>query len=105
VEISFDDAQMAALCNSRRHLTARWGGQGFILVARNLELLAAIDGNDVVDLPTVVVQLKDDGAVTMTFDQGRLTIEAMPTKGSEKTDELDNADGIRIMSVIVGSLK
>jgi hypothetical protein len=105
VEISFDDAEMAALCNSRRQLTARWGGQGFPLVARHLEALAALDGNDVVDLPAVVIQPGDDGAVTIAFDRGRLTITAVPTKGSETTDELDNADGIRIVSIVVGDPK
>ena len=102
MEISFADAQLAALCNSKRQLTTRWGGEGFLLVGRHLEELAGVDGADVVDLPAAVLGAGDDGAVTIVFDRGRLTITAMPTKGSETTDELNNADGIRIVSLVVG---
>jgi len=104
VEISFADAELAALCNSKRQLTTRWGGEGFLLVGRHLEELAAVDSADVVDLQTAVIEPDDDGAVTVVFDRGRLTIRAVPTKGSETTDELNNADGIRIVSLVVGDL-
>lgn len=102
MEISFVDARVAALCNSKRQLTARWGDDGFLLVGRHLEALAALDGADVVDLPSAVVE-PDDGTVTIIFDRGRLTITAVPTKGSETTDELNNADGIRIVNLVVRS--
>ena len=104
VEISFVDARMAALCNSKRQLTARWGGEGFLLVGRHLEALSAVDGPDVVHLPAAAIEPGDDRTVTIAFDRGRLTITAVPTKGSETTDELSNADGIRIVSLIVGDL-
>ena len=102
VQVSFADPQMAALCNSKRRLTARWGGEAFLLVGRHLEELAAVDWADVVDLPTAVVEPGDGEAVTIVFDRGKLTITAEPTKGSETTDEFDNADGIRIVSLVVG---
>jgi hypothetical protein len=104
VEISFVDAQMAALCNSKGQLTARWGGQGFLLVGCHLEALAAVDGADVVHLPAAVIKPGDDGTVTIAFQRGRLTITAIPTKGSESTDELNNADGIRIVSLAIRDL-
>lgn len=105
VEISFADAQMEALCNSKRQLTARWGGEGFLLVGRHLEELAAIDGADVVHLPVAVVEPGDGEAVNFVFDRGRLTIRAVLTKGNETTDELNNADGIRIVSLVVEDSK
>jgi hypothetical protein len=104
VEISFADAQLAALCNSKRQLTTHWGGAGFLLVGRHLEELASVDAADVVDLPDTVLEPGVDGVVTIMFDRGRLTITAAPTKGSETTDELNNADGIRIVSLVVGDL-
>lgn len=104
VEISFADAQMAALCNSKQLLTARWGSEGFLLVGRHLEALAAIDCTDVEDLSAAVVELGASEAVTIVFDRGRLTITAVPTKGTETTDEFDDADGIRIVSLTVEDL-
>lgn len=104
MEISFADDQMAALCNSKRQLTTRWGDEGFLLVGRHLEELASVDGADVVDLPAAALEPGVDATVSIVFDRRRLTITARPMKGSETTDELDNADGIRIVSLVVGDL-
>lgn len=104
VEISFADALLAADCNSKRRSMARWGAQGFEVVGRRLGELAAVDGADVEDLPATVVEQGEDGAVIVIFDRGRLTVNAMPINGRGPTNDIKSANGLRIVSLILGDL-
>ena len=104
MEISFADALLAADCNSKRRSAARWGADGFDLVGRRLGELAAVDGADVEQLPATVIEQGDDGAVTVIFDRGRLTVNAVPINGRGPTNDIKSANGLRIVSLILSDL-
>ena len=101
VDLFFADAKTAALCNSKREMTARWGARGFATVSRRLNELAVVDWREVAQLPATVVQRGEDGAVTIDCDRGGLTIEAIPLERNRPTDDIETADGLRIVTLVV----
>jgi hypothetical protein len=104
VDISFADADLAALCNSKRRMTARWGVEGFSLVSRRLCELAAVDGSEVAHLPLAAIASDDDGSVAIDFDRGGLTVVAVPLEGNEPIHDIRRADGVRIVNLSVGGV-
>jgi hypothetical protein len=99
VDLSFADAQLAALCNSRQQITSRWGHEGFTAVSRRLAELFAVDGADVVKLPMTTITDGDDGIITIECDRGVVTITAVPFDRKEPTHDLARANRLHIMTV------
>ena len=64
--------------------------------------LAAVDGADVPDLPMTVVKDADAGVVTIEFDRGGLMIDAVPLIGKEPAGDITQADGLYVVSLVIG---
>jgi hypothetical protein len=99
VDLSFADAQLAALCNSKKQITSRWGPHGFAAVSRRLTELCAVDCADVVNLPMATITPNGEGIVTIEFDRGGVTISAVPLDREEPTNDITKANELRIMTV------
>ncbi len=89
MDMSFAEPGLAALCNSRARLVARWGPELATIICRRLLDLAAADPDCLNRLPGVQVIL-DNGAVVITFEgvvkiSGALTSE-LPTHGQITSD-------------------
>lgn len=82
MEIAFASAELAALCNSSRHLDQRWGGKVGGLVSKRLLDLAASDASDLHALPGVQITVGEGGETTLEFD-GTIEIRAMVERGSD----------------------
>jgi hypothetical protein len=101
VELSFANAQLAALCNSKRQLISRWGAEGFAAVSRRLCELAAVDAEDIAELPGASI-IPNGTGVTIDFGTDELTLNAIPLDGKEPVDDLQNASGICLVNLEFG---
>jgi hypothetical protein len=87
VELSFDEEDVAAVCNSRRRMVERWGQDGYDAVSQRLhELVAVRDLDDVVGLlPGAAVHRGSNGFVEINFDDGLVVIGGSCVSVSEST--------------------
>jgi hypothetical protein len=67
MDLSFDNAALATLCNSERRLIQRWGAETGRTVARRLLELAAADAATVDRLPGTSVTIDGGGDITIIF--------------------------------------
>jgi hypothetical protein len=68
MEVAFGSAALAALCNSERGLSDRWGpGLGRTIGRRLFELRSA-DARNLDRLPRVSVSIDDQGVTTIDFN-------------------------------------
>ena len=104
LDLSFVDAELATLCNSKRQMTTRWGPAGFATVSRRLCELAAVDGVDVTRLPGAAIESGEDGMVMISFDGNNLTVGAIPLERTKPIDDIRKADGLQIVSLALGDL-
>jgi hypothetical protein len=76
VELSFDEEDVAAVCNSRRTMVERWDQDGYDAVSQRLhELVAVRDLDDVAgQLPGAAVHRGSNGFVEIVFDDGLVVI-------------------------------
>jgi hypothetical protein len=103
VDLTFGDADLARLCNCERRMVQRWGDDGFRQVGRRLLELAALSHHTEIDLlPSVSVERRPRGSVTVEFDGGELVIRGVLTSASANRNGFDS-DGLRITSVSVHS--
>ena len=99
--MSFNDAALAALCNSERRLIQRWGARTGRTVGRHLLELAAVDATTVDRLPGASVSLDGNGNLTVTFHDS-LVICGVVTKSYARPSRTQrNGDHILITSLSV----
>lgn len=82
VDVTFGEADLAAVCNSERLMVRRWGRDGFEGLGRRLlELAAAADLDQVALLPGADVTRDADGAVTIDFGRGAVVVHGEIVEG------------------------
>jgi len=69
MDVIFRSAALAALCNSERRLTERWGPEVGRTVARRLLDLAAADAATLDRLPGARVSINGADEITVTFGE------------------------------------
>ena len=69
MDVTFSTAALAALCNSERHLTDRWGPETGRAVARRLLDMAAADTAALDRLPGAKISVNGVGEITVAFGQ------------------------------------
>jgi hypothetical protein len=69
MDMTFSSAALAALCNSERRLTQRWGPEIGRAVARRLLDLAATDAAALDRLPGARIITNGTGETTVTFGE------------------------------------
>src|SRR5947209_8432786 len=69
MNVSFSSAALAALCNSERRLTQRWGQETGRTIARRLLDLAAVDATALDRLPGAKIDTDGTGETTIMFGQ------------------------------------
>lgn len=67
MDISFSSAALAALCNSERRLTDRWGAEVGRTVGRRLVELCATDADTLLRLPGASVHRSGTGETVIDF--------------------------------------
>lgn len=67
MNVTFNDAALAALCSSERRLTQRWGSEVGRTVARRLLDLAAVNAATIDRLPGARVNKDGSGETVVTF--------------------------------------
>jgi hypothetical protein len=77
VDVTFGEAALAAVCNSKHRMVRRWGLDGFEYVGRRLlELNAAADLDQVGALPGAALTGGEGDHVMIRFDRDRVVIRA-----------------------------
>lgn len=69
MDVTFTSAALAALCNSERRLTQRWGTEIGRAVARRLLELAAADAATLDRLPGARISINGAGETIVTFGE------------------------------------
>jgi hypothetical protein len=96
--MTFVQADLAALCNSKRLMVRRWGHDGFDHVSqRLLELAAVATASEIELLPGVGVRRGTDGGVRIEFDDGTVVIEGTVFRAGG--DRGHGVDRIRVTGV------
>jgi hypothetical protein len=107
VELSFDEGDLAVVCNSQTRMVERWGQERRETVGRRLfELAAARDLDIAGELPGARIKRRSNGSVEINFDDGLVVIagKKVPTSAAETIKGAAAMDGFRIASVIVDGL-
>jgi hypothetical protein len=94
MDISFDSAALAALCNSERRLTDRWGADAGHMVGRRLFELGSADPHNLDRLPRASVSADGQGEMTIDFDGEVIVRGRLDSNGT-------SADGLVISSLEV----
>jgi hypothetical protein len=103
VDLTFADAELAALCSSQQLMTRRWGREGYAKVGRRLLELSAVDPSQIEHLPRAVLQHAVNGRVTVNFDEGGVIIEGVLLDGKGPAPHANGADSLRVTGVNVKS--
>jgi len=67
MEVSFETADLAVLCNSQRRMAERWGPKTSRTVGRRLIDLAASTATTIERIPDASIETRSDGKTTITF--------------------------------------
>lgn len=97
MDVTFDSAELAHLCNSEQLLVRRFGAGVGRTVARRLWDLAAVDAAAVSRLPETVVESDGSGETRLTFG-GSVLVRGVVTLGGQSRAGADS-DGMLIASV------
>lgn len=100
MNVTFNSAPLAALCNSEQRLIERWGREHGTTVERRLLDLAAVDAAHLDRLPDAVVSTGGDATTRMTFG-GRIVVDGVITEGSGHGPATGDEDRIVITGVTV----
>jgi hypothetical protein len=103
VDLTFADAELAALCSSQQLMTRRWGDDGYAKVGRRLLELSAVEASQIEHLPRAVLQRAVNGSVTVDFDEGDVIIEGVLLDGKGPSARADAARALRVTGVTVKS--
>lgn len=82
MDVSFDSAELAALCNSERCLTDRWGPELGRSIARRLLDVAAADAASLDRLPGARVSVNGTGETTIAFG-GAIVVRGVISKSND----------------------
>ena len=75
--MTFGEAALAAVCNSKHRMVRRWGLDGFEYIGRRLlELTAAANLDQVAALPGAALTRGEEDHVMIRFDRDRVVIRA-----------------------------
>jgi hypothetical protein len=97
MDVTFDSADLARLCNSEQLLARRFGAEMGRAVARRLWDLTAIDAAAVGRLPETVVESDGSGETRLTFG-GSVLVRGVVTLRRQSRAGADS-DGMLITSV------
>lgn len=67
MDVTFGSAELAALCNSERRLTQRWGHEAGPVIARRLVELASVEADAIARLPRARVSSDGVGETVINF--------------------------------------
>jgi hypothetical protein len=67
MDVTFDSAALAALCNSKQRLTRRWGQERGSVIARRLVELASVGADAIARLPRARVSSNGSGETIIDF--------------------------------------
>jgi hypothetical protein len=97
MDVTFDSAELARLCNSELLLARRFGAETGRTVARRLWDLAAVDAAAVGRLPDTVVDSDGSGETRLMFG-GSVLVRGVVTLGKQSRTGA-SSDGMLITSV------
>ena len=100
MNVTFDSAPLAALCNSEQRLAERWGQECGRTVGRRLLDLAAVDAADLDRLPDADVSTDGDGTTKITFG-GEIVVNGVITGADGRARTAGDKDCIVISAVAV----
>src|SRR4051812_11832798 len=101
MDVTFDSAEVARLCNSERLLARRFGAEMGRTVARRLWDLAAVDADALGRLPETVVELDGSGKTRLTFSGSVLVRGVVSLAGQSRA----GADGDRLLVTSVEGIE
>lgn len=97
MDVTFESAELARLCNSEQMLARRFGAEMGRTVARRLWDLAAVDAAALGRLPETVVESDGSGETRLTLG-GWVLVRGVVTLGGQSRAGADS-DGMLITSV------
>jgi len=100
MDVTFDGAPLAALCNSEQRLAERWGQERGRTVGRRLLDLAAVDAADLDRLPDADVSTDGDGMTRIRFG-GEIVVDGVITEADGGTRFAGDEDRMVITGVTV----
>ncbi|MCU1463243.1 MAG: hypothetical protein JWO37_3318 [Acidimicrobiales bacterium] len=100
MNVTFDSAPLAALCNSEQRLIERWGREHGRTVGRRLLDLAAIDAAHLDRLPDADVSTDGDGTTRITFG-GQIVVDGVITEAKGRGRVAGDEDHMVITGVAV----
>jgi hypothetical protein len=101
MDLGFDTAGLAALCNAERLMVDRWGPNVGRTVGRRLLDLAAVTAETIERMPTATVARGKAGATTITFAGAIVISGVITTAGTGAAGTATDAGQFVISSIEV----